>query len=109
MKHCLKHFQHLGVVTTKARIDFEQVQTITFYLVAYDIGEPQLSVVANVTVNVININDMNPVFEKVRITSYYFQNSLYSFFYDFRLLFCVNYLLKLVENCSIISYIIFSG
>lgn len=77
---------YAGVVTTKTRIDFEQVQTITFYLVAYDIGEPQLSVVANVTVNVININDMNPVFEKVRFTSYEPRNLLSLFILSILLL-----------------------
>lgn len=88
-----------GVVTTKARIDFEHVQTITFYLVAYDIGEPQLSAVANVTVNVVNINDMNPVFEKVGFTPktvvVYFVFLYYDSPTSLYLFFCVNDELKL--------------
>lgn len=63
-----------GTVYTKKEIDFEKVQSINFTLRAYDIGEPQLSTAAHVIVNVININDMGPVFDKVchfcRITRY---------------------------------------
>lgn len=54
------------MVSTKKSIDYEQVQSINFTLRAYDIGEPQLSSAAHVIVDIININDVNPVFDKVR-------------------------------------------
>ncbi|KAJ1523428.1 hypothetical protein ONE63_001290 [Megalurothrips usitatus] len=51
-----------GVVRTTRRIDFEENNTLNFTVVAYDSGAPPLSSTADVTVNVININDMDPVF-----------------------------------------------
>jgi hypothetical protein len=53
------------VVRTKKRIDYETVNRLTFTVVAYDSGIPQKSATAYVTVNVININDMDPVFSEV--------------------------------------------
>jgi hypothetical protein len=53
------------VVRTKKRIDYEDVKSLNFTVVAYDSGIPQKSATAYVTVNVININDMNPVFSEV--------------------------------------------
>lgn len=54
-----------GMVYTKKPIDYEKVQSINFTLRAYDIGEPQLSTGAHIIVNVVNINDMEPVFDNV--------------------------------------------
>jgi len=54
-----------GVVRTKKRIDYEVMQRLNFTVVAYDSGIPQKSATAYVTVNVININDMDPVFSEV--------------------------------------------
>lgn len=51
-----------GVVKTKARIDYEQVKSLNFTIVAFDSGIPQLSSTADVIVNVVNINDMDPMF-----------------------------------------------
>ncbi|XP_067010919.2 cadherin-87A [Anabrus simplex] len=53
-----------GTVRTKKRVDYEQVKSLNFTVVAYDSGEPQKSATADVTVNIININDMNPVFSQ---------------------------------------------
>jgi len=53
-----------GVVRTKKRIDYEAVKRLNFTVVAYDSGIPQKSATAYVTVNVININDMDPVFSE---------------------------------------------
>jgi hypothetical protein len=53
------------VVRTKKRIDYEDVKRLNFTVVAYDSGIPQKSATAYVTVNVININDMDPVFSEV--------------------------------------------
>jgi len=54
-----------GVVRTKKRIDYETVKRINFTVVAYDSGIPQKSAIAYVTVNVTNVNDMDPVFSEV--------------------------------------------
>jgi hypothetical protein len=54
-----------GVVRTKKRIDYEAVKRLNFTVVAYDSGIPQKSATAYVTVNIININDMDPVFNEV--------------------------------------------
>lgn len=56
-----------GVVRTTRRIDFEDNSSLNFTVVAYDSGAPPLSSTADVTVNVININDMDPVFSQVCI------------------------------------------
>jgi hypothetical protein len=53
------------VVRTKKRIDYEAVKRLNFTVVAYDSGIPQKSATAYVTVNVKNINDMDPVFSEV--------------------------------------------
>jgi hypothetical protein len=53
------------VVRTKKRIDYETVKKLNFTVVAYDSGVPQKSATAYVTVNIININDMDPVFNEV--------------------------------------------
>ena len=53
------------MVRTKKRIDYETVKRLSFTVVAYDSGIPQKSATAYVTVNVININDMDPVFSEV--------------------------------------------
>ena len=53
------------MVRTKKRIDYERVKAINFTVVAYDSGIPQKSATADVTVNVININDMDPTFSQV--------------------------------------------
>lgn len=50
----------------KKRLDYEEIQQVEFTLKAYDSGVPQLSAAAVIRVNVVNINDMNPVFNAVR-------------------------------------------
>lgn len=51
-----------GTVSLKKRLDYEEIQQVEFTLKAYDSGVPQLSAAAVIRVNVVNINDMNPVF-----------------------------------------------
>ncbi|XP_055524329.1 cadherin-87A [Wyeomyia smithii] len=52
-----------GLIRSKARIDYEQVSMIDFNVVVVDTGIPQLSSTAEVTVDVINANDNEPIFE----------------------------------------------
>uniref|UniRef100_A0A0A9XXM0 Cadherin-87A n=1 Tax=Lygus hesperus TaxID=30085 RepID=A0A0A9XXM0_LYGHE len=64
-----------GQVKTKTRLDYEQTPVLEFKIVAYDSGVPQLSSTAHVTVNVININDMDPTFDKDEYTFWVEENS----------------------------------
>ncbi|GFG39325.1 hypothetical protein Cfor_05830, partial [Coptotermes formosanus] len=64
-----------GVVRTKKRIDYETVKRLNFTVVAYDSGIPQKSATAYVTVNVININDMHPVFSERMYEATVIENS----------------------------------
>ncbi|XP_013167348.1 PREDICTED: cadherin-87A [Papilio xuthus] len=51
-----------GVVKIAQRIDYEQVKHLNFTLVAYDSGVPQRSTPAAVSIDVVNVNDEEPVF-----------------------------------------------
>ncbi|CAH2085946.1 unnamed protein product [Euphydryas editha] len=53
-----------GVVKTSQRIDYEKVHSLNFTLVAVDSGVPQLSASAGVLVEVVNVNDEEPQFER---------------------------------------------
>ena len=59
-------FSLAGEVRTTRRIDYEENQTLNFTVVAFDSGVPQLSSSAEVTVDVINVNDMDPIFNQVK-------------------------------------------
>ncbi|KAG6448204.1 hypothetical protein O3G_MSEX005352 [Manduca sexta] len=51
-----------AVVKSIQRIDYEQVHSINFTVIAFDSGVPQLSTSAGVTVEVVNANDEEPTF-----------------------------------------------
>ncbi|KAK8407296.1 hypothetical protein O3P69_002092 [Scylla paramamosain] len=53
-----------GVVTVKARLDYETQPELSFVVVAHDTGVPSLSASATVVVQLNNINDEEPVFGK---------------------------------------------
>ncbi|RZF35066.1 hypothetical protein LSTR_LSTR009658 [Laodelphax striatellus] len=53
-----------GAVRTMERIDYEETPSLNFTIVAFDSGVPQLSSSAHVMVNVVNINDNDPVFNQ---------------------------------------------
>lgn len=55
-------FSFTGVITTKARIDYESIKQI--YVTAYvtDTGIPQLTSTAEIIVDIVNANDNEPVF-----------------------------------------------
>ncbi|XP_071455526.1 cadherin-87A [Hetaerina americana] len=65
-----------GIVKTKERIDYEKVKKLNFSVIAYDSGVPQFSAVANVLVNVVNINDVDPVFSESEYHASVKENSL---------------------------------
>ncbi|ETN58359.1 hypothetical protein AND_010057 [Anopheles darlingi] len=52
------------LVQTKSRIDYEQVAVIRFNVTVVDTGVPQLTSTAQITVDVQNTNDNDPVFER---------------------------------------------
>ncbi|KAG1695314.1 Cadherin-87A [Nymphon striatum] len=51
-----------GVLMVKSRIDYESIQAIKFEVLVLDKGVPQLTSTATVNVNIININDKDPMF-----------------------------------------------
>ncbi|XP_055375511.1 cadherin-87A [Condylostylus longicornis] len=53
-----------GKITTISRIDYEEVQEINFIATVSDVGVPPLTSTAEVTVNLINLNDNSPTFEQ---------------------------------------------
>lgn len=52
-----------GLITSKKRIDYEKVKTIKLSAIVTDTGIPQLSSTADITIDVININDNDPIFD----------------------------------------------
>ncbi|XP_015514773.1 cadherin-87A isoform X1 [Neodiprion pinetum] len=53
-----------GIVRTTQVIDYEETKQLSFTVVAYDSGVPQLSSSAKVIVTIINVNDQDPKFDK---------------------------------------------
>lgn len=58
-------FLFVGVISVKSRVDYESIQEVNFKVVVYDTGVPQMSASALVSAKIININDNDPMFEKV--------------------------------------------
>uniref|UniRef100_A0A336M3D8 CSON011390 protein n=1 Tax=Culicoides sonorensis TaxID=179676 RepID=A0A336M3D8_CULSO len=52
-----------GLITSKKRIDYEKVKTIQLIAIVTDTGIPQLSSTATINIDVININDNDPIFD----------------------------------------------
>jgi hypothetical protein len=52
-----------GVVRVGRRIDFESVANFTVSVRAKDSGHPELQSVATLQVTVLDVDDLNPVFE----------------------------------------------
>ena len=53
-----------GQLRTSALLDFETIETYTLTIIASDLGNPSLSTSVSVTVNVVNENDNNPIFDR---------------------------------------------
>uniref|UniRef100_A0A1B6L3B2 Cadherin domain-containing protein n=1 Tax=Graphocephala atropunctata TaxID=36148 RepID=A0A1B6L3B2_9HEMI len=64
-----------GMVTTTQKMDYEQTSQVNFTVIAYDSGAPQFSAQAHVTVNIINTNDMDPVFNQTKYVASIPENS----------------------------------
>ncbi|XP_058466683.1 cadherin-87A isoform X2 [Malaya genurostris] len=64
-----------GLIRSKARIDYEQVSTIRFNVTVIDTGIPRLSSTAEVTVDITNSNDNDPVFEEPEYRMAVLENS----------------------------------
>lgn len=65
-----------GIVRTSQVIDYEETKQLNFTIIAYDSGIPQLSSSAKIIVNIINVNDEDPVFEKESYSVSIKENSL---------------------------------
>ena len=53
-----------GVIYTLAELDYEAQSTYLLAVVAYDLGDPALTSTAEVTINVLDLTDELPHFEK---------------------------------------------
>jgi len=62
----------LGVVTVSKPLDYEQMRSTQFVVVAADNGQPPLSSTATVNVNIINVNDEKPLFSEVKCCGFLF-------------------------------------
>ncbi|CAG5117266.1 unnamed protein product [Candidula unifasciata] len=51
-----------GIITANIRFDRERVAQYTFHVVAVDHGQPSLSGTTTVTVNILDLNDNDPIF-----------------------------------------------
>lgn len=51
-----------GIITANHRLDRERLAQYTFQIVAADRGQPALTATATVTVNILDLNDNDPVF-----------------------------------------------
>ncbi|XP_067636828.1 cadherin-87A [Eurosta solidaginis] len=58
-----------GVITSNARIDYETIKEVKFIASVSDTGVPSLTSTAEVTVDIINLNDNEPQFSQ---SEYYF-------------------------------------
>jgi hypothetical protein len=63
--YLIQNLSDSGMVTTTQKIDYETTPQLNLTVIAYDSGAPQFSAQAHVTVNIVNINDMDPVFNQV--------------------------------------------
>uniref|UniRef100_A0A8C4TK00 Cadherin domain-containing protein n=1 Tax=Erpetoichthys calabaricus TaxID=27687 RepID=A0A8C4TK00_ERPCA len=53
-----------GFLSLVSRLDYETINTYILHIVAYDSGDPALSSTQTLTVSVMDVNDVAPVFEK---------------------------------------------
>lgn len=67
--------QFTGVITTKSRIDYESIKQIQLRALVTDTGIPQLTSTAEITVDVINTNDNDPVFNSTEYKLRVMENS----------------------------------
>jgi hypothetical protein len=64
-----------GLIKTQSHIDYEQIKEIKFIATVTDTGIPQLTSTAEIVVEIININDNDPVFDKAIYNMNVMENS----------------------------------
>ncbi|XP_058116398.1 cadherin-87A [Anopheles ziemanni] len=64
-----------GLIQTRTRIDYEAVPVVQFNVTVVDTGVPQLTSTAQITVDVVNTNDNDPVFEQPEYSMQVRENS----------------------------------
>lgn len=62
--HLITIVTFTGQIRISSVIDYEKVKQITFNVSVTDTGEPQLSAIAHIVVDVININDNIAIFNQ---------------------------------------------
>lgn len=60
-----------GIIRTRSLLDREKIEKSIIKVVVSDNGKPRLSSTATVNINIININDNTPVFDKVQLFQYF--------------------------------------
>lgn len=65
----------IGLIQTKARIDYEKIKKISLTATVTDVGVPQLTSTADIIVNVINTNDNDPMFNSSEYRMNVLENS----------------------------------
>ena len=65
----------VGIVQIKKQIDYEEITQLNFTVVALDAGVPQLNSSAAVLVQVKNVNDNSPVFDRPSYSASIDENS----------------------------------
>lgn len=55
-------FLYAGIITTKARIDYESIKQIYVNAYVTDTGIPQMTSTAEIIVDIVNMNDNEPIF-----------------------------------------------
>ncbi|XP_050531653.1 cadherin-87A [Daktulosphaira vitifoliae] len=67
--------QSTGSLYIKKKIDFENIETISITLIAYDTGYPQLSSSAIISIQILDVNDNYPIFNQTEYKAEIDENS----------------------------------
>lgn len=66
---------YIGLIRTKARIDYESIKEIALTATVTDTGIPQLTSTAQLLIDVINTNDNEPIFNLTEYRMNVLENS----------------------------------
>lgn len=72
---CLTSNTCAGIIQIKKQIDYEKVTKLNFTIFSFDSGIPQLNASAIINVNILNINDNDPIFSAKEYNASVSENS----------------------------------